>query len=143
MYKFGKRSNDRLETADEKLQRVARKALSFNVMDFSIIEGHRSVERQKELYDQGKSMIDGEEKKGKHNYDPSLAIDIIPYPGVINDVNVWSDKQRFCVLAGLMFAAAALEDVKLRWGGDWDGDGNNADSSFHDLPHFEILEENV
>jgi peptidoglycan L-alanyl-D-glutamate endopeptidase CwlK len=141
MYSFGNRSRGKLATADEKLQKVARRALSFEVFDFSIIEGHRSVERQKELFDQGKSMIDGESKKGKHNYEPSLAIDIIPYPAVINGVNVWDDKQRFCVLAGLMFAAATIEDVKLRWGGDWDGDGNNADSSFYDLPHFEILEE--
>ncbi len=140
MYSFGNKSNEKLATADEKLQRVAERALSFGVMDFSIIEGHRSVERQKELFDQGKSMIDGENKKGKHNFEPSLAIDILPYPAVINNINVWSDKQRFCVLAGLMFAAASLEDVKLRWGGDWDGDGNNADSSFHDLPHFEILD---
>lgn len=143
MYAFGKRSKEKLVTADTKLQKVAERALSFGVMDFSIIEAHRSVKRQKELYDQGKSMIDGETKKGKHNYEPSLAIDIIPYPAVINDVNVWSDKQRFCVLAGIMFAAASLENIKLRWGGDWDGDGNNADSSFHDLPHFEVLEEDV
>jgi peptidoglycan L-alanyl-D-glutamate endopeptidase CwlK len=141
MYLFGSKSKSRLATADEKLQKVAQRALSFGVMDFSIIEAHRSVERQKELFDQGKSMIDGESKKGKHNYEPSLAIDIIPYPAKVNGVNVWNDKQRFCVLAGLMFAAASLEDVTLRWGGDWDGDGNNADSTFHDLPHFEILEQ--
>ncbi len=140
MFSFGDKSSSILATADERLQRVAKRALSFEVMDFSIIEAHRSVERQKELFDQGKSQIDGENKKGMHNYDPSLAIDILPYPAEINGVNVWNDKQRFCVLAGLMFAAASLEGVKLRWGGDWDGDGNNADSTFDDLPHFEILE---
>jgi peptidoglycan L-alanyl-D-glutamate endopeptidase CwlK len=138
MYSFGNRSIEKLATADEKLQKVARRALSFGVFDFSIIEGHRSVERQKALFDQGKSMIDGENKKGKHNYEPSLAIDILPYPPKVNGVNIWKDKQRFCVLAGLMFATASLEDVTLRWGGDWDSDGNNADSNFHDLPHFEI-----
>jgi len=48
MYLFGNKSNERLSTADEKLQKVAERALSFGVMDFSIIEGHRSVERQKD-----------------------------------------------------------------------------------------------
>jgi len=136
---FGKRSESNLQTADESLQRVMRRALSLEVMDFSVIEGHRSVERQKELFDTGKSTLDGTVKKGKHNYSPSKAVDILPYPSHVNGVNVWNDKQRFCVLSGLIHAAAAIEGVKIRWGGDWDGDGNNADSSFHDLPHYEVV----
>jgi len=136
---FGKRSKDKLKTADERLQRVVKRALSFNVLDFSVIEGNRSIERQQILFSEGRSKIDGINKKGKHNYSPSLAVDLLPYPSIVNGVNVWNDAQRFCVLAGLIYAAASLENVKIRWGGDWDGDGNNADSSFHDLPHFEIL----
>jgi peptidoglycan L-alanyl-D-glutamate endopeptidase CwlK len=86
-------------------------------------------------------------RKGKHNHKPSLAIDLLPWPAEINGVNVWSDKQRFSVLAGLMYAAAKEDEKEfpdewdsayLRWGGDWDGDGNNADSTLHDMPHFEI-----
>lgn len=133
-YSFGTRSAANLATAHPSLQKVARRALSFGVMDFSVIEGHRSIERQADLLASGMTTL----KFGKHNEKPSLAIDILPYPAKVNGVNVWNDKQRFCVLAGLMFAAAAIEGVKLRWGGDWDGDGNNADSSFHDLPHFEL-----
>jgi len=64
----------------------------------------------------------------------------MPYPPEVNGVNVWQDKQRFSVLAGLMYAAAAVVGVKIRWGGDWDSDGNNADSNFNDLPHYELLE---
>ena len=66
------------------------------------------------------------------------AVDLLPYPYNVNGVDVWQDKQRFAVLAGLMYAAAALENVPIRWGGDWDFDGNNADSTFHDMPHFEL-----
>ena len=137
--RFGKRSTENLNSAHPDLVRVANKALSYGVMDFSVIEGHRSVERQKELYDDGKSKIDGINRKGKHNYTPSRAIDIMPYPATVNGVNVWGDNQRWCVLAGLMFAAASEIQVNIRWGGDWDGDGNNADSSFNDYPHFEIV----
>lgn len=137
-FKFGTSSVNRLITCDHKLQRICEKALSYGVMDFSVIEGHRTTARQQKLYNEGKSKIDGITKKGMHNYSPSLAVDVIPYPAEVNGVNVWDDKQRFCVLAGLMFAAAAELGFDLRWGGDWDGDGNNADSNFLDLPHFEL-----
>tara|TARA_B110000211_G_C14081437_1_gene554697 strand:- start:436 stop:864 length:429 start_codon:yes stop_codon:yes gene_type:complete len=137
--KFSVRSEAKLNTCCTQLQDICAKALSYGVFDFSIIEGHRTIERQKELYDEGKSQLDGVIKKGKHNHLPSLAVDILPYPSKINGVNVWEDKQRFCVLAGLMYAAARELGYNIRWGGDWDGDGNNADSTFHDLPHFEII----
>jgi len=137
-YKFGKRSQTNLSDVHPDLIRVAERVLSFGVMDFSVIEGHRSIERQKELYDDGKTQIDGTNKKGKHNYKPSHAIDVLPYPAVVNGVNVWTDNHRWCVLAGLFYAAAKLEDVSIRWGGDWDSDGNNADSKFNDMPHYEL-----
>jgi len=138
--KFGARSQKNLDTCHEALQRVAKRALSYGVMDFSVIEGHRPIERQQQLYAEGKSQIDGVTKKGKHNELPSLAFDLLPYPHEINGINVWADRQRFCVLAGLIYAAAAEECCIVRWGGDWDGDGNNADSNFNDLPHFELVE---
>ena len=28
--------------------------------------------------------------------------------------------------------------LKVRWGGDWDGDFEFKDQNFHDLPHFEL-----
>lgn len=137
-YSFGKRSSGNLSTCDQRLRRVAERALSYGVMDFSVICGHRSLEEQKQLFAEGKTKIDGVTRKGKHNYSPSLAMDLMPYPAEVNGVNVWRDHQRFHVLAGLIYAAAAEEGVAVRWGGDWDGDGNNADSNFLDLPHFEI-----
>jgi peptidoglycan L-alanyl-D-glutamate endopeptidase CwlK len=138
--KFGKRSESNLQTCDDRLQRIARRVLSYGVTDFSVIEGHRTLERQLSIYHAGKSQIDGVNKKGKHNEYPSQAIDVLPYPAVVNGVDVWADKQRFCVLAGLFMAAAAEEGVSIRWGGDWDNDGNNADSNFNDLPHIELIE---
>lgn len=138
-YSFGERSEKNLSECVEPLQRVIRRALSYGVMDFSVTEGHRDTDEQYKLFLDGKSTIDGKSRKGKHNFMPSKAADLMPYPPVLNGVNVWNDKQRFCVLAGVIYAAAAEEGVKIRWGGDWDGDGNNADSTFHDLPHIEIL----
>lgn len=137
MYSFGNKSEEKLNGVNPDIVRVARRALSFGVMDFSVIEGLRTAERQQDLYREGKSQLDGVTVRSKHQ--GGNAIDILPYPAVVNSVNVWDDKQRFCVLAGLMYAAASLEGVSIRWGGDWDGDGNNADSSFFDAPHFELV----
>ena len=137
-YSFGKRSRKNLDTCDPRLVEICEMALSWGVMDFAVIEGHRSIARQKELFKDGKSKIDGVARKGKHNHKPSLAVDLLPFPAEVNGVNVWSDRQRFSVLAGSLYAAAAALGYSIRWGGDWDGDGNNADSNFHDLPHFEL-----
>ena len=112
MYTFGKRSQEKLLGVNPDLVRVAQRALDFGVMDFSIIEGLRTAERQQDLYREGKSQLDGITVKSKHQ--DGLAIDILPYPAVVNGVNVWDDKQRFCVLAGLMYAAASLEGVNLQ-----------------------------
>ena len=131
MYRFGRVSKLKLSTCDERLQAVCEKALSYGVMDLTIIEGYRSQERQLELYHEGRTKI----KKGWHNSKPSRAVDIAPYP-----VD-WNNTYKFYIMAGLMFAAASELGVKLRYGGDWDGDFTNTDQTFHDLPHFELDKE--
>ena len=93
--KFGARSQKNLDTCHEALQRVANRALSYGVMDFSVIEGHRPIERQQQLYAEGKSQIDGVTQKGKHNELPALAFGLLPYPHEINGINVWADRQTF------------------------------------------------
>jgi peptidoglycan L-alanyl-D-glutamate endopeptidase CwlK len=137
-YTFGPTSAAKLATCDDRLQRVARRALGYGVMDFAITEGLRTLEKQQEEFRAGRSQIDGIKKLSMHQHQPSRAIDVMPWPAEVNGVNVWKDTQRFAVLAGLLLAAAKEEGVSLRWGGDWDGDGNNADSNLHDLPHFEL-----
>ena len=77
MYKFSKRSLDNLKNVDQRLVDICNELIK--EIDFTVIEGYRTLERQKELFDTGFSKIDGIKKKGKHNYSPSLAIDIIPY----------------------------------------------------------------
>lgn len=137
--KFGKRSRRNLDTCHPHLIEIAELVISWGVLDFSITEGHRSVERQRQLFAENKTKIDGVTQLGKHNENPSLALDFCPYPAEVNGVNVWQDERRFTLIAGLFMAAAAQLGYKIRWGGDWDGDGNNADSKFNDLPHIELV----
>ena len=140
-YSFGNRSEDNLKTCNSVLQSICRRALSYGAMDFSVIEGHRTTERQQELFNSvpPRTHLDGVTRKSRHQTYPSEAVDLLPYPAVVNGVDVWGDKRRFSVLAGLMYAAAREEGVEIRWGGDWDGDGNNRDSKLDDLPHFELV----
>ena len=66
MYKFGNASKQKLSEVHPDLQKVLNLAISRSPLDFGISEGYRSPERQNQLYKEGKSRIDGINKKGKH-----------------------------------------------------------------------------
>jgi len=128
--KFSQRSKDNLATCHHDLQRLFNRVIQ--TFDCTVIEGHRSVERQKELFDKGFSKIDGINKKSKHNYTPSMAVDVVPYP--ID----WNDTDRMYFFGGYVKGIAHSMGIKIRFGGDWDSDTKVNDQSFIDLPHFEI-----
>lgn len=139
MYKFGKRSLKKLNTCHIDLQSICNEVIQ-NI-DFSILEGERTLEQQQIYFKEGKSKLDGVIKKSKHQSSPSMAVDIAPYPIKWNGNKA---RARFYLLAGYMFQAS--EELykqgkithKLRWGGDWDSDKDFEDQSFDDLPHFEL-----
>lgn len=129
MYKFSKRSLDNLSNVDKRLIHICNELI--NHIDFTVIEGHRSLERQLELYEQGYSQIDGITKKGKHNYLPSLAIDIIPYKKGHNPFDGSKESEEMFNTLAKEFKKVANElGYKITWGGDW--------KSFKDLPHFQL-----
>ena len=128
MPSFGTASRKRLDTCHPDLIQVCE--LVIPNYDFTVLEGYRPNARQDELFRQGKSKLKA--GQSKHNSNPSLAIDLSPYP-----VD-WEDRKRFFLLAGFMFQAASQLGVTLRAGLDWDGDWIHTDQTFHDLPHFEL-----
>jgi len=148
MYKFGKISREKLGTAHSDLTKIMELALARSKVDFGISEGNRSVIRQLQLFNEGKSMIDGINKHSKHNYTPSMAVDIYVYhPDLETRRKLAYDKVHLAYLAGVIAACAAeLFDCgkvnhKLRWGANWDSDGViYFDQSFDDYPHFELIE---
>ena len=83
------------------------------------------------MVDEGKSQVRWPD--GKHNTEPSLAVDVCPYPVV------WDDRERQTLFAGYVLATAKAMGIDLRWGGDWDRDTEVRDNSFDDLVHFEIV----
>jgi peptidoglycan L-alanyl-D-glutamate endopeptidase CwlK len=108
MAKFGKKSKERLATCDKRLQRVFNEVIHY--VDCSVLEGHRSGERQDKLFEEGKTKV--KYPKGRHNASPSRAVDVAPYP--ID----WADRERFHLFAGFVLGIAYSMDIALRWGGD-------------------------
>ncbi len=142
MYKFGNTSKSRLQTCHKDIQLIMDEAIKITNVDFGIAEGYRSIEKQQQYFKEGKSKIDGVSKKGKHNYSPSLAVDIYPY---FENGAKW-DNEHLSYLSGIIHAVSEILFAdgkishKVRWGGNWDMDGIILiDQSFDDRPHFELV----
>ena len=131
MAKLGKSSEERLNTCHPDLQKVFRRVVE--KYDLTITCGTRGEAEQNEAFRTGKSKV--QFPKSKHNLTPSLAVDAVPYP--ID----WNDRSRFYHFAGYVLGIAEGMGIKLRWGGDWDGDFDLKDQKFFDLPHFELVAE--
>jgi len=124
MPKFGRRSRERLKGVDSRLVNILNELVK--IMDVTIIEGLRTKERQEELVAQGKSQT----KFSKHI--EGRAVDLAPYP-----VD-WEDRERFHYMGGMIRGIGKQMGVDVRWGGDWDSDGEIKDNKFDDLVHVEI-----
>jgi peptidoglycan L-alanyl-D-glutamate endopeptidase CwlK len=136
MPSFGAESLKKLSTCDKDIQTVMNEAIKH--YDFTILYGTRTVEEQFALYQQGRKLVDGvwtkvgatvtnldgKIKKSNHNYTPSRAIDIAPYP--ID----WNDTKRFVELSKVVKEAMKTVGIDLQWGGDWE--------RFTDYPHYEL-----
>ena len=115
---LGKRSTDNLQGVHPDLVRVVRRALELSPVDFTVIEGLRTPERQAELMKQGFTRT----LKSRHII--GQAVDIVPLP-----VD-WNNPAPFRLVADAMKKAAAELGVRITWGGDW--------RTFKDLPHYQI-----
>ena len=149
MYKFGKKSNEILDTVNRYLKLSAEKTISKSKIDISIPEwgGLRDSKYQKELYDKGWSNADGTKVKSNHQIQDeegkSMALDLCAYyKGEQN----WN-KERLVYIAVLMLES--FEELKkdglippyyqLEWGGYWKPSKNDSKDSFgFDRPHFQL-----
>lgn len=116
-YKLSQRSMQNLSGVHPDLIAVVKRAIQITEQDFSVIEGVRNINRQRELVAKGASTTMNSRHLTGH------AVDLVPYP-----VN-W-DWEYFYPIADAMKQAAEELDVDLEWGGDW--------KSFPDGPHFQL-----
>lgn len=121
MFKLSKRSESNLAGVNADLVRVVRRAIQISEVDFSVIEGLRAVERQRDLVAKGASRT----MRSKHL--TGHAVDCAPW---VNGSIPWNDWDAFESVANAMKAAAKELNIKIEWGGDW--------KTFKDGPHFEL-----
>ena len=117
---LGARSLSRLEGVHPDLVRVVKKAAAMSDLDFTVLEGLRTLERQKEL------MKNGATKTMNSRHLTGHAVDLAPMMG--GEIR-W-DWPLYRRLAKIVKAAAAAEKVPITWGGDW--------RTFRDGPHWEL-----
>lgn len=132
---FSKISEQRLETCHPDLQILFNEVIKY--FDISVIYGHRNKEEQELAFNEHRSQKHF--PYSFHNSNPSMAIDVAPYP------YDGKDERRFTYLSGhVMLMAKLLKEQNkithdVRWGGDWDNDTEVKDNKFNDLGHFELI----
>lgn len=117
---LGHRSLSRLEGVHPDLVRVVKKAAALSSLDFTVLEGLRTKERQKQLMDLGATKTLNSRHLTGH------AVDLAPMVGG----TVRWDWPLYYQLAATVKAAAKAENVPITWGGDW--------RTFKDGPHWEL-----
>ena len=120
MFSLGPRSRQRLKGVHPDLVKVVERAIQITEVDFTVLEGLRSPERQKALVEAGASQTLNSRHLTGH------AVDLGAWVG---DEVRW-DWPLYHKIAAAMKEAARLEGVKIVWGGDW--------RTFKDGPHFEL-----
>lgn len=120
MFKLGNRSRERLEGVHPDLVAVVERAISLSEVDFTVLEGLRSTERQKELVAKGASQT----MRSRHL--TGHAVDLGAW---VNDGVVWDWKLYHMINEAMQEAGYQL-DIHVEWGGNW--------KSFKDGPHFQL-----
>lgn len=149
MFKLSQRSLDKMKGVDPQLVEVVEQAITLTKIDFGVIEGLRTEEKQKELVDSGASQT----MKSKHLI--GLAVDLMAY---VNGRGCW-ELTVYDEIADAMKQSAYELDVMIRWGAAWNIDdlalweGTAEDAMNHyiderrgqgrrpfiDAPHFELV----
>jgi peptidoglycan L-alanyl-D-glutamate endopeptidase CwlK len=119
-FKLSARSRSKLTGVHPDLVRVVERAIQITDVDFAVIEGVRTLAKQREYVASGASTTMNSRHLTGH------AVDLAAYVG--SELR-W-DWPLYHKLAAAMKQAAAELSISIVWGGDW--------KSFPDGPHFEL-----
>lgn len=120
MYTLSQKSLSLLKGVHPDLVKVIKRAIQITEVDFVVIEGLRTLERQKELLKKGATTTLNSRHLTGH------AVDIAPYVGG----KVSWDWPLYHKLAKAVKQAAKEVGVTVEWGGDW--------KKFKDGPHWQL-----
>jgi peptidoglycan L-alanyl-D-glutamate endopeptidase CwlK len=109
-FQLSTRSRERLLGVDERLVAVVHRAIEITTVDFGVVEGVRTPQRQIELFEKGASQI---REGGKHV--EGKAVDLMAY---IGDRGSW-ELNLYDNIADAMKQAAIEKNVGIRWGAAW------------------------
>lgn len=122
-FKLGEKSKKELVGVHPDLVAVVEKAIEITPQDFSVHDGMRTLEEQKELVRSGAS------KTLKSRHLSGHAVDLVPY---INGKLRWEWDPIYQIAEAVRTAARELE-IPIRWGGDWDEILTETDEATEDL----------
>lgn len=137
-YSFGSVSRARLKGVHPDMVRVLERAIQITKQDFGITCGVRTKQEQAALYAQGRTKpgpIVTWTLNSRHLPGPDSlgrAVDVAPAP-----VD-WNTPSKFDAIADAILTAAKELGIEVRWGADWDQDGNPRERGESDSPHFEL-----
>ena len=120
-FTLSQRSLENLKKVHPDLKKLVRVALQFSQYDFTVIEGIRTVERQRQLIKEGKSTT----MNSRHLH--GLAVDVMVYDE--NGKGTW-EMPYYKAVADAFAEASRITGVTVEWGGLWAG--------FPDGPHFQL-----
>lgn len=127
-HKLGARSLKNLRGVHPDLVRVVKRALKICPCDFTVIEGRRTLVRQKELLSIGATTT----LRSRHL--TGHAVDIVPW---INGTVDWNDYGNFAIVGHSMRVAAMDLGISMIWGAGkmYGGAWSN---KFNDMPHYQL-----
>lgn len=114
------RDLSRLNGVHPDLVRVIKRAATMSPIVFAVLEGLRTIDRQKELLAKGATTTMNSRHLTGH------AVDIAPLVGT----EIRWDWPLYYELAKVIKEAAKLEKVVVEWGGSW--------VKFKDGPHWQL-----
>lgn len=119
-FNLSNRSRTKLKGVHPDLVAVVELAIKITEIDFRVLEGVRTYERQRMLYEAGASKTMNSRHLTGH------AVDL----GALMNGKISWDWPLYHKIADAMKKAAEIKGVAIDWGGDW--------KSFPDGPHFEL-----
>lgn len=124
-YRLSKKSRDKLKNVHPDLILVVGLAIQYTEIDFSVLEGKRSIERQRRYVESGSSTtMDSRHLLNDENL--CFGVDLGAYVGG----RVQWAWPLYVKIAKAMKQAASELGIPIEWGGDW--------KTFKDGPHFQL-----
>jgi len=128
MPSFGKASLTSRAQLHPKLQALFDAAIK--EVDFKILDAMRGRKAQEAAFKSGNSKVHFGDSA--HNWKPAVAADLFPAP------YDWDNIAAFKALAVVILRIAKEQGTPIRWGGDFNMDGNKTKSDSWDPGHYEL-----